>query len=390
MVAILLLALFCPVGASVHASAPVFGYEVVHVYPHDRNAFTQGLIYANGFFHEGTGLYGGSSLRKVEVESGVVRMRHDLPPEIFGEGVTALRDTLYQITWQDHLGYSYVERDSFELIATWPYAWDGWGLTHDGTHLIASDGSSTIRFLDPRTRAETSQIQVLDDGVPVNYLNELEWVQGRIYANVLPGSRIAVIHPASGHVEAWIDLAGLRDSVSYDPQSNILNGIAFDPVETRLFVTGKRWPKLFEIDVPPLHGTGVPQGAGTRPGGRFGLRICPNPGSGRTRIAFSVPSERRARTSAGWEDVRVSRGWHRDSATSRDGLPYDPGLRGGSSVSLRVFDPRGRLVRTLLDGDGATGRRVVDLDLDDLTVGAYLVQIMSGEISETEKLLIVR
>jgi glutaminyl-peptide cyclotransferase len=345
-IAAAILALLYPAGASVEASAPVYGYEVVHVYPHDDGAFTQGLIFGNGFFYEGTGLYGESSLRKVEVETGIVLKRHDLPEEYFGEGITALRDTIYQLTWKDSLGFAYTEGDTFELIETFPYSWHGWGLTHDGTHLIASDGTSTIRFLDPGTRDEVYQIQVHDDGEPVAFLNELEYIQGRIYSNIIYLDRIAVIEPSSGVVEAWLDLGGLRDSVSSHPSADALNGIAFEPEETRLFVTGKRWPKLFEIDVVLLHPSGTEEIASTPV-----LRTFPNPCRRRTHLTFRVPQE--------------------------------------SPVSLRIFDIQGRLVRTLVDGGRGVGEHAVALDVGGLSSGTYIVRLVSGEMMETVKILVV-
>ncbi len=235
------------------AAAPVYGYVVENTYPHDPEAFTQGLIYADGVLYEGTGLYGESSLRKVELETGTVLKRHDLPAQYFGEGITALQDTLFQLTWTNHVAFTFVERDTFALLEEFPYPWEGWGLTHDGTHLIASDGSPTLRFLDPHTREVISEIEVLDEGAPVSYLNELEYVQGKIYANVLTQNRIAVIDPSSGSVEAWLDMAGLRDSLAVGRTPGAFNGIAFDEEDVRLFVTGKRWPSLFAVDVPTLN-----------------------------------------------------------------------------------------------------------------------------------------
>jgi glutamine cyclotransferase len=248
-----LAACVCGPGAARVDAAPVYGYVVENTYAHDPEAFTQGLIYADGVLYEGTGLYGESSLRKVELETGTVLKKHDLPAQYFGEGITAFQDTLFQLTWTNHVAFTYVEQDTFALLEEFPYPWDGWGLTHDGTHLIASDGSSTLRFLDPHTREMLSQIEVLDEGAPVSYLNELEYVQGKIYSNVLNQSRIAVIDPSSGSVEAWLDLTGLRDSLDVGRVPGAFNGIAFDEEEVRLFVTGKRWPSLFVIDVPTLN-----------------------------------------------------------------------------------------------------------------------------------------
>lgn len=343
-------ALLC-LAASVHAAAPVYGYEVINVYPHDEAAFTQGLIIADGFFYEGTGMFGESSLRKVEVQTGIVLKQHDLPEEYFGEGVTALRDTIYQLTWRDSLGLVYVEGDTFELIETFVYPWDGWGLTHNGTHLIASDGSSRIRFLDPHTREVMSEIQVRDDGDPVVFLNELEYIQGRIYSNIFFSDRIAVIHPASGDVEAWLDLGGLRDSVSSHPEADALNGIAYQKEGIRLFVTGKLWPKVFEIDVETLQPSGVEDVASHLSDGHSLLRSYPNPCSRRTHFTFSAPGE--------------------------------------ASVSLRLFDIRGRLVRTLVAGERRTGSHTVSLDVSGLPAGTYFVRFVFGHFSQTGKVLVV-
>lgn len=229
-------------------SLPVYGYQVINTYPHDPDAFTQGLIYMDGYLYEGTGLYGESTLRKVVFESGTIIKIHYLDSEYFGEGVTIYHDTIHQLTWRNDVGFVYIEGDTFECIDTFSYTTEGWGLTHDDTWLIMSDGTPVIRFLDPVTHQAIDEITVTAEGVTVERLNELEFIQGMIYANVWYSDSIAVIDPANGHVVCWIDCTGLLSS-----PPNVLNGIAFDPVNVRLFVTGKLWPTLFEIEVDPIN-----------------------------------------------------------------------------------------------------------------------------------------
>ncbi len=229
--------------------APTFGYRVVGVYPHDPAAFTQGLLWDRGELLEGTGLYGQSSLRRVDLETGRVRQARRLAKEYFGEGVTLLGGRIFQLTWRAGKGFVY-DRDSFELLQTFTFSGEGWGLTTDGRRLIMSDGTATIRFLDPENFRETGKLPVRDGGAPVTSLNELEYVRGEIYANVWKSDRIAVISPESGRVIRWIDLDGILGPFLRD-KKEVLNGIAFDPKEGRLFVTGKFWPRLFEIEITP-------------------------------------------------------------------------------------------------------------------------------------------
>ena len=233
-------------------SVPVYGYELINTFPHDPNAFTQGLVYHDGFLYEGTGLYGGSSLRKVVLETGEVIKRHNLGSTYFGEGVTVYNDTIFQLTWLNHVGFVYVEHETFELIDTFSYPNPGWGLTHDDTSLIMSDGTDTLYHLDPVTYEQIGRVNVTADGVPVTQINELELIRGRIYANILDSDHIAVIEPKTGNVVAWLDLTGILPSGALASVGGPLNGIAFDPDSVRLFVTGKKWPSLFEIYVDPL------------------------------------------------------------------------------------------------------------------------------------------
>jgi glutamine cyclotransferase len=221
---------------------PVYTYKIVNVYPHDRNAFTQGLVFEEGVFYEGTGINGRSSLRKVEIKTGNILKIHELPDYYFGEGVTVYGDKIIQLTWKSQTGLVY-DKDSFELLQKFTYPTEGWGITHDGNCLIMSDGTSILHFLNPKTFKEIYQLEVYDKKGPVYRLNELEYIQGEIYSNVWQTNRIARIAPQSGQVIGWIDLKGLN------VQGNVLNGIAYDSHNDRLFVTGKFWPKLFEIDL---------------------------------------------------------------------------------------------------------------------------------------------
>jgi glutamine cyclotransferase len=227
------------------AFAPVLSYEIVRSYPHDPDAFTQGLIYRDGFLYESTGLNGRSSLRKVRLESGDVVQRRAIDQKYFAEGLTDWRDRLIQLTWTSEIAFVY-DLVSFAPRRSFAYRGQGWGLTHDDRRLVMSDGTTALRFLDPETFAETGRVSVSDGGRPIANLNELEFIEGRIYANVWLTDRIAIIAPDTGRVESWIDLTGLLGAES-SSGNDVLNGIAYDRQGKRLFVTGKLWPKLFEI-----------------------------------------------------------------------------------------------------------------------------------------------
>lgn len=228
------------------AAPPVQGYKVVNSYPHDPDAFTQGLFFHDGFLYESTGLRGRSSIRKVEIKTGRVVQAVELPAEFFGEGITMWGDRLIGITWQEQTAFV-LDLKTFKLWRKFNYAGEGWGITHDGRELIMSDGSAELRFLDPLTFKELRRVRVTAAGRPVDQLNELEWVDGEVYANVWQTDRIARINPKTGNVTGWIDLTGLL------PQrggaDDVLNGIAYDAKARRLFVTGKLWPRLFEIQL---------------------------------------------------------------------------------------------------------------------------------------------
>ena len=225
---------------------PTYTYEVVKSYPHDKGAFTQGLVFYQGALYESTGINGSSSLRRVELETGKVLKKIEVPTQFFAEGLALFNGRLYQLTWQTQRGFVY-DLNSFDKLREFSYAGEGWGLTRDANSLIMSDGSSRIRFLDPETFEVRSLITVQDNGRDVLQINELEYVKGEIYANVWMTDRIARIDPQSGKVKAWIDLSGLLQQEARQDPMAVLNGIAYDESSDRLFVTGKYWPKLFEI-----------------------------------------------------------------------------------------------------------------------------------------------
>jgi len=229
------------------AGSPVYGYTVVRTYPHDRTAFTQGLQFVDGFLYEGTGLNGRSTIRKVKLETGEVIQSRPVPAQYFGEGIVVWKDTLIELTWRSQIALVY-DRESFAPRRTFAYAGEGWGLTHDGTSLIMSDGSDALRFLDPSTFAERRRIHVTAGGVPLRDLNELEYVNGQIFANVWQTDYIARIAPDSGRVVGWIDLTGILPAAER-AGTDVMNGIAYDAARRRWFVTGKLWPRLFEISL---------------------------------------------------------------------------------------------------------------------------------------------
>lgn len=231
--------------ASAPAGLPVFGYTVQAVHPHDPLAFTQGLQYVDGVLYEGTGRHGQSSIRKVKLETGEVLQQRALPEEHFGEGIVVWQSDLIELTWQSQLAFVY-DRTTFALKRTFQYQGEGWGITHDGANLIMSDGSAELRVLDPATFSERRRITVTAEGVPLPNLNELEFVNGEIFANIWQTDCIARVSPTTGHVTGWIDLRGLL-TASESRNVDVLNGIAYDAAGNRLFVTGKLWPKLFEI-----------------------------------------------------------------------------------------------------------------------------------------------
>lgn len=246
----LILAVLLAIGPAAPAWAaapPWYGYTVVKAYPHDPGAFTQGLLWREGFLYESTGLHGRSSVRKVTLDTGVPEQERLIDSRYFGEGMVDWKDRLITLTWQDQQGFIF-DRTTFERIGEFTYPGEGWALTRDETRIIMSDGTAFLRFLDPETLQEISRVQVTDNGKPVENLNEVEWVKGEVLANIWQTDRIARIDPATGHVTGWIDLSGLlAEADRAGRHVDVLNGIAYDRAADRLFVTGKLWPKLFEI-----------------------------------------------------------------------------------------------------------------------------------------------
>ena len=231
-------------GSSAPPPVPTYGYQVVHAYPHDPEAFTEGLFYDDGFLYESTGLEGHSSIRKVRLETGEVVQKHDLLPTYFGEGIVRWKDRLIQLTYRTEIGFIFNFK-TFDIEKSFDYKGEGWALTHDGKRIIMSDGTPQLRFWDPETLQELGRLTVTDQGQPVKDLNELEWIKGEIFANIWQTDKIARIDPTSGKVVGWIDLTGILDQ--RDGQPDVLNGIAYDAKTDRIFVTGKKWPKLYEI-----------------------------------------------------------------------------------------------------------------------------------------------
>ena len=228
---------------------PIFDYEVVETYPHDPEAYTQGLQYVDGELYEGTGLLGRSSLRRVDLATGEVLQQIELADQYFGEGIVVIDDRIYQLTWQSHVAFLY-DRESFELIDEFSYPTEGWGLTYDGEALIMSDGSSTLYHRDPETFEEVAQVVVRDGNAPVNFLNELEYIDGEVWANIWQTDEVVIIDPVSGQVTARVDFSGLLPP-DVKAEADVLNGIAYDAENDRIFVTGKFWPTLFEVELVP-------------------------------------------------------------------------------------------------------------------------------------------
>ena len=232
------------------APPEVFGYRVVREFPHDPRAFTQGLFFHDGFLYESTGLRGESTLRRVELETGEVLEERELLPQFFGEGAALAGDFIFQLTWEAEIGFVYT-REPFRLVREFRYSGEGWGLTFDGEHLVMSDGTDELRFWDPQTLREVRRVPVTNDGEALPLLNELEWIDGEIWANLWTEDRIARIDPDTGEVTAFVDLTGILPGAlrRQYPELDVLNGIAWDRENGRIFVTGKKWPKLFEIEL---------------------------------------------------------------------------------------------------------------------------------------------
>lgn len=232
----------------VNGPVAVYSYQIVKVRPHDPDAFTQGLEIRDGKFYESTGEVGHSSVRLVDLETGDVQKKVEVPPPYFAEGLTSLKGKLYQLTWQQQVGFTY-DPQSLEKNGQFNYQGEGWGLTNDGRSLILSNGTNRIKFIDPDTFQVTKTISVVDGTQPVDQLNELEYINGELYANVWHADRIAIINPETGRVKAWLDLRGLLSPGDVRDEEAVLNGIAYDAASDRLFITGKLWPKIFEIKI---------------------------------------------------------------------------------------------------------------------------------------------
>jgi glutamine cyclotransferase len=227
---------------------PTYSYKIKNSWPHDTGAYTQGLIFLDGILWESTGQYGSSSLRKVELKTGKVLKKISVPQKYFAEGITVFNKKVFQLTWQEQKGFIY-DTDTLQKQGEFTYTGEGWGLTHDGESLIMSDGTNQIRFLDPTTLQTTHTISVFDKGEPIEQLNEIEYINGEIYANIYQTDRIVRIDPKSGKILAWVDLTGILKIKDRTGKEDVLNGIAYDEAGKRLFVTGKMWPKLFEIEL---------------------------------------------------------------------------------------------------------------------------------------------
>ncbi|MFH1313319.1 MAG: glutaminyl-peptide cyclotransferase [Candidatus Eisenbacteria bacterium] len=362
LVTILVVTVLVCAGPTSADSIPVFGYDLINTFPHDSKAFTQGLVYHNGFLYEGTGLFSGSSLRKVVLETGEVLFRYNLNSVYFGEGVAILNDLIYQLTWLNHVGFVYVETGSFELVDTFSYPTPGWGLTHDDTSLIMSDGTDNLYFLDPVSFEEVRRVHVTVGGAPLDSLNELEYIHGYIYANILERDFIAIIKPGTGVVVGWLDLTGILTSEHLAVTPGPLNGIAFDPDSVRLFVTGKRWPSLFEIYVDPLDcGVDGPCGGEEDwPEAASLYQNQPNPFRPATAIRFTIPG--------------------------REGADAD--------AHLTVHDVRGRTVATLIDRELPPGdHRVTWNGRDDrgerVSSGIYFCVLRVGEERLSRKMAVL-
>jgi len=230
--------------------APVQSYKVVATFPHDTSSFTQGLVFASdGQLYESTGLEGESTLRRVDIATGQTLQKIDVPSQYFAEGLAMVGDELLQLTWRHKLGFVY-DRKTFKQKRTFSYKTEGWGIAYDGTaSLVMSDGSDTLTFLDPKSLAVAKTLRVMDAGRPVSNLNELEWIEGEIWANIWMTDRIARISPRTGEVNAWIDLSSLFPVAQRMPPADVMNGIAYDKATRRIYITGKKWPRLYQITV---------------------------------------------------------------------------------------------------------------------------------------------
>jgi glutamine cyclotransferase len=250
--------LWCIIGFSFFSCSPstdkipkYYTYQIVEIFPHDENAFTQGLFFEGGLFLESTGRYGNSSVRKVDPPTGDIVKMHELPDQFFGEGLTVVGNHIIQLTWRSKVGFVY-DKESLELQKEFSYQTEGWGITYDGNRLIMSDGSAKLFFLDVKTFEQIGTVEVFDRDTPITRLNELEFIHGEIFANVWGTESIVRINPQTGEVTGWISLQGLLDRDTLSRPVDVLNGIAYDEINNRIFVTGKLWPKIFHITLVPV------------------------------------------------------------------------------------------------------------------------------------------
>ncbi len=250
LVGVIIVSLSYPLLTQTDEPDPEHAYTIVNTFPHDPDAFTQGLVFYEGRLYEGTGLRGQSSIRIVKLETGEITRIHRLPPEFFGEGIAIHGGRIIQVTWQSRVGFVY-DLYSLEALGSFEIASEGWGLTSDGSSLILSDGTSTLRFLDPESFQETRSVEVRDGDEAVTKINELEYINGEIYANIWQTDLIARIDPLGGSVLGWLDLGGLKDYIDDESSINVLNGIAYNEETGHLFLTGKLWPLMFEIALTP-------------------------------------------------------------------------------------------------------------------------------------------
>ena len=248
--AIIAFTLLWPTHAYSQSIGPADSFRIVQSYPHDPRAFTEGLVYEDGVLYESTGIKGHSTLRVIDPKTGIITRHIDVADTYFGEGITVWQNQLIQLTWQDHIGFVY-DRSNLRLLQTFHINGEGWGLTQDGRSLIMSDGTPTLHFLDPHTFRETHHLQVTENGTPVQKVNELEYIHGEIFANIWFSDRIIRISPQTGKVVGWLDLSALLPASDRTDPDAVLNGIAYDAKTGHLFLTGKRWPRIFEIELTP-------------------------------------------------------------------------------------------------------------------------------------------
>ena len=250
LLAILVLVLLWPAHSYSQSTGNADSFRIVQSYPHDPRAFTEGLVYVDGVLYESTGIKGHSTLRVIDPKTGIITRHIDVPDTYFGEGITVWQNQLIQLTWQDHIGFVY-DRSSLRLLQTFHITGERWGLTQDGRSLIMSDGTPTLHFLDPHTFRETRRLQVTENGTPVQKVNELEYIHGEIFANIWFSDRIIRISPQTGKVLGWLDLSTLLPASERTDSNAVLNGIAYDAKTNHLFLTGKLWPRIFEIELTP-------------------------------------------------------------------------------------------------------------------------------------------